>query len=213
VQHLIKVNLIVYFASIAAGIAVLLIAGVPLWESVGSSTKVASVIQLLCLGIIYFAWKWIPGFSYFIFPNLSGDWAGTITYADGKGDQTIDAELHVDQNVASISLVLTTANAESETMVVYLRKLSNSRLELLYVYETHRKETLPPPSYRYRGTAVLRLGGKANSLAGSYYTEQGGKGTVAFARGRRKRWFFDSGSKAAKKVDASRRHSKSRQFD
>lgn len=196
-QHLIKVNLIVYFASIAAGIAALLIAGAPFWESFGTATKVASVIQLACLGIIYFAWRWIPGFSYFIFPNLSGDWVGTIHFKDHKGDHTIEAKLHVQQNVAAISLVLTTDSAESETMVVYPRRLSNSRLELLYVYETHKKETLPPPSYRYRGTAVLRLAGKANNLVGSYYTEQGGMGTVAFARSRRKRWLFDRTSRAA----------------
>jgi hypothetical protein len=196
VQHLIKVNLIVYLAAIAAGIAALLMAGVPFREAFGDATKVASVIQFISLGIIYFAWRWIPGFGYFIFPNLSGDWVGSIKFKDDKGDHTIEANLHVAQNVAAISLVLTTDLAESETMAVYPRRLSNRRLELLYVYETHKKETLPPPSYRYRGTAVMRLEGKANKLAGSYYTEQGGMGTVTFARKPRKGWFSNRLSQA-----------------
>jgi SMODS-associating 2TM, beta-strand rich effector domain len=197
VQHLIKVNLIVYGTAIAAGLVALLLAHVPLWEAFADATKVASVIQFISLGIIYFAWRWIPGFSYFIFPNLSGDWVGSIRFKDNKGDRTIEANLHVDQNVASISLVLTTDLAESETMVVYPRRLSNRRLELLYMYETHKKETLPPPSYRYRGTAVLRLEGKASKLAGSYYTEQGGMGTVTFDRRPGKRWFARNTQRAA----------------
>lgn len=191
-QHLIKVNLIVYFAAIASAIVALSMTGVPLRDAFGTATKVASVIQFASLAVIYFAWRWIPGFSYFVFPNIGGDWTGNIRFENDKGHHTMNAALHVDQNVTAISLLLTTENAESETMVVYPRRLSNRRLELLYVYETHKKESLPPPSYRYRGTAVMRLEGKADKLSGSYYTEQGGKGTVTFARKPAKGWFANS---------------------
>ncbi|MGO3927354.1 hypothetical protein [Rhodopseudomonas pseudopalustris] len=185
-QHLIKVNLIVYAAAIAAGMASLLLLGADPTAAFATATKVASVIQLISLAFIYFAWRFIPGYSFFIFPNLGGEWTGHVVFTTANGEREIKADLHIDQNVATISLVLTTEMAESETMVVYPRKLSNFRHELLYVYETHKKETLPPPSYRYRGTAIIRLAQGNNKLAGSYYTEQGGTGTVTFTRKRGK---------------------------
>lgn len=183
-QHLIKVNLIVYAAAIAAGMASLLLLGADPTEALATSVKVASVIQFISLAFIYFAWRFIPGYSLFIFPNLGGEWTGHLAVTTADGERKIEADLHIDQNVAAITLVLTTAMAESETMVVYPRKLTNRRHELLYVYETHKKEDLPPPHYRYRGTAIIRLVKGNNKLAGSYYTEQGGTGTVTFTRKR-----------------------------
>ena len=94
----------------------------------------------------------------------------------------LSAQQDVEQNLNTISLILETEDAESETLVVYPRRLSNRRLELLYVYETRRKEGRPPPFYRYRGTAVMRVEKKPTRLIGTYYTEQGGAGTVQFAK-------------------------------
>jgi len=70
VQHLIKVNLIVYAAAIAAGMASLLLLGADPTAAFATATKVASVIQLISLAFIYFAWRFIPGYSFFIFPLL-----------------------------------------------------------------------------------------------------------------------------------------------
>jgi hypothetical protein len=115
-----------------------------------------------------------------------------IWLADGSEKSTRDgqsaelkAELDIEQNLNTISLILQTQDAESETLVVYPRRLSNRRLELLYVYETRRKEGRPPPQYRYRGTAVMRVEKRPVRLIGTYYTEQGGLGTVEFAKAKR----------------------------
>ena len=81
-QHLIKVNLIVYAAAIVAGMTTLLLTGTGPTEAFTTATKVASVIQLISLAFIYFAWRYIPGFSFFVFPNLRGEWAGRIAFGE-----------------------------------------------------------------------------------------------------------------------------------
>jgi hypothetical protein len=183
--HLIRLNLIVYVFALIAGTAVLLSTGTPVIEAGSRAASVAGILQAVALGIIFVAWKWIPGFSYWIFPNLSGKWTGSIHFTRDGGAAEIAAALDVEQNLATISLVLETQDAESETLVVYPRRLSNRRLELLYVYETRRKEGRPPPFYRYRGTAVMRVERQPTRLIGSYYTDQGGLGTVQFTKSAR----------------------------
>jgi hypothetical protein len=195
--HLIRLNLIVYVFALVAGTAALLSTGTPVIAAGSRAATVAGILQAVALGIIFVAWKWIPGFSYWIFPNLSGQWTGNIHFTRDDGPAEIAAALDVEQNLNTISLVLETQDAESETLVVYPRRLSNRRLELLYVYETRRKEGRPPPFYRYRGTAVMRVERHPTRLIGSYYTDQGGLGTVQFtksssaassARGRFRGW-------------------------
>jgi hypothetical protein len=177
--------LIIYVAALIASVCTLLIEGVEFWRSVRLAAPAAAVLQLTALAVIYFAWKWIPGFSLFIFPNLSGRWTGKIEYRHNEKNVELPASLDVAQNLNEISLVLETEGAESETLVVYPRRLSNRRVELLYVYETHSKEGKPPPSYRYRGTAVIRVEDRPSRMVGNYYTEQGGRGTVSFSKARK----------------------------
>jgi hypothetical protein len=181
-QHLIRVNLVVYVGALVASSVTLYLVGTPLWRSLLLAASAAGVLQLISLTIIFFAWKWIPGFKFLVFPNLSGNWIGRIRYYRQGQNGELDATLNIEQNVSVISLVLLTDRAESETLVVYPRRLSNRRLELLYVYETRSREGQPPPFYRYRGTAVMRVEGNAERLSGTYYTEQGGLGTVFFQR-------------------------------
>jgi hypothetical protein len=182
VLHLLRLNLVIYFAALCASCGALLYAGMPVLRSVALAAMVAGLLQLATLAIIFFAWKWIPGFPSLVFPNIAGRWQGTIRFIrEGQVAETA-ASLDVEQNLNVVSLVLETDSAESETIVVYPRRLSNGRRELLYVYETHRKEGKPPPFYRYRGTAILRIENSHCSLVGTYYTEQGGSGTVSFTR-------------------------------
>jgi hypothetical protein len=182
VLHLLRLNLIIYAVALTAGTAVLLTAGRSIVDAVRQATTVAGILQLFALGIMFVAWKWIPGFSYWVFPNLSGQWTGTIHFIRNGHSEELPAELDVEQNLNALSLMLQTRDAESETVVVYPRRLSNRRLELLYVYETRRKEGRPPPFYRYRGTAVMRVERSPTRLIGTYYTEQGGTGTVEFTK-------------------------------
>lgn len=180
--HLLRLNLIIYLAALTASAVALWLAGVAPYRAVTLAAMVAGVLQLLTLAVIYFAWRWIPGFAYFVFPNIRGNWSGTIAYQRAGESKQLSASLGVEQNVTQISLILQTEDAESETLVVYPRKLSNQRFELLYVYETRRREGRPPPFYRYRGSAVIRVETNPHRLVGSYYTEQGGSGTVVFDR-------------------------------
>ena len=180
--HLLRLNLIVYAAAWAASAAALWISGTSPYRALTLAATVAGILQIVSLALIFFAWKWIPGFSYFVFPNIGGSWSGTIEFQRGGEQGQLPASLDVDQNVNQISLILETEDAESETVVVYPRRLSNRRFELLYVYQTRRKEGRPPPFYRYRGTAVIRVESNPYRLVGSYYTEQGGVGTVLFTR-------------------------------
>jgi hypothetical protein len=180
--HLLRLNLIIYGAAIVAAAAALLVVGKPIVEAVRIAATAAGVLQAASLVIIFIAWKWIPGFSYWVFPNLTGRWNGKVQFTRGGQLAELKAELDIEQNLNTISLILETEDAESETIVVYPRRLSNRRLELLYIYETRRKEGRPPPFYRYRGTAVMRVEKHPTRLIGTYYTEQGGLGTVEFAK-------------------------------
>lgn len=180
--HLLRLNLIIYGAAFCASTGALLYAGIPVLRSIMLAATTAGLLQIAALAIIFFVWRWIPGFPSLVFPNITGRWKGTLHFThDGKASE-IPASLDIEQNLNVISLILETDNAESETVVVYPRRLSNGRLELLYVYETRTKEGRPPPFYRYRGTAVLRVQDRHKSLVGTYYTEQGGSGTVSFTR-------------------------------
>jgi SMODS-associating 2TM, beta-strand rich effector domain len=182
VLHLLRLNLIIYAAALVAGTIVLLSMGTPVVEAGQRAATVAGLLQLAALGVIFIAWKWIPGFSYWIFPNLSGHWTGKLHFTRDGHSGDVEAELDIERNLNTISMILETKDAESETIVVYPRRLTNRRLELLYVYETRRKEGRPPPFYRYRGTAVMRVEKRPTKLIGTYYTDQGGIGTVQFAK-------------------------------
>lgn len=182
--HLLRLNLIIYVAALVASACALLFEGTEFWRAVRVAAMAAALFQITALAFIYFAWKWIPGFSFFVFPDLSGRWIGKIEFSREGSQAELAASLDVDQNLNEMSLILETENAESETLVVYPRRLSNRRFELLYVYETHSKEGKPPPSYRYRGTAVIRVQSRTRMI-GNYYTEQGGGGTVSFTKARK----------------------------
>ena len=180
--HLLRLNLVIYAAALCASFAALVAAGIPLQHSFTLAATVSTVLNIISLAVIFFAWKWIPGFPLIVFPDISGNWKGAIAFRREGQENHLSAALNVQQNVNAISLILETDDAESETIAVYPRRLSNKRFEILYVYETRRKEGRPPPFYRYRGTAVMRLQEDRNLLVGSYYTEQGGQGTVSFTR-------------------------------
>jgi hypothetical protein len=185
VVHLLSLNLIVYAAVSLAGFVILLLTGVVIQDAGPLALKVAGGFQLATLAIIYYGWRHIPFFGSFVFPNLSGEWVGKIEYVKNGTPETIDATLHVEQNLIGISLVLLTVDAESETLVVYPKKLRNGRFELHYIYDTRRRPGRPPPIYKYRGTAELRVGTKGRTLEGTYYTEQKRGGSVHFARSRK----------------------------
>jgi hypothetical protein len=182
VVHLLSLNLIVYAAVSLAVFVVLLLIGLPVERAGPLALSVAGVSQLATLAMMYFGWRYIPFFGRFIFPNLAGKWFGKIEYVRNGDPASLDATLLVDQNLVRISLVLLTAQAESDTLVVYPKKLSNGRFELHYIYETRRRPGRPPPFYKYRGTAELRVGADARTLEGTYYTEQKSGGSVRFAR-------------------------------
>jgi hypothetical protein len=173
-------NLVIYVAASAASTVALLYTGVETIAAVKMSAAIAGVLQFITLAIIYAGWRFIPGFTWFIFPNIDGLWSGKIVYERDSRAAEKKATINIAQNINAITLVLQTEDAESETIVVYPRRLQNSRFELLYVYETFRKPGRPPPFYRYRGTAVIRV--EAGQLIGTYYTEQGGGGTLHFKR-------------------------------
>jgi hypothetical protein len=80
VLHLLRLNLIIYVAALCASCGALLYAGMPVLRSVTIAAMVAGLLQLATLAIIFFAWKWIPGFPSLVFPNIAGRWEGTIPY-------------------------------------------------------------------------------------------------------------------------------------
>lgn len=183
--HLIKINLVIYLAVAVAIFAFDKVAGHSIAASMASAARAGGIASLIALAATSVGARFIPFVGLFAFPDLSGKWSGQIEYGPEGERQTIDATLNVEQNLQRMSLLLSTAKAESSTLVVHPQRLSNGRQVVHYIYETRSRPGQPPPGYKYQGTGELRVENDGRSLIGSYYTEQFTGGAVSFTRSSR----------------------------
>lgn len=135
--------------------------------------------------ILYFGWRYIPGFNNRIFPDISGTWDGFIYYGTKDKPGQKAAVLHIYQSISKIRLVLETDESQSETLVALPERDENfSRFKLFYIFENTRKEAVQEhPGQLYRGTAFIEMGpGKPAEINGSYFTDQKREGAIRFTR-------------------------------
>lgn len=180
--HLLQINLVIYGVVALAVVTVLVLAGTSLDTAAQQGIRYGGLFSLATVAMMSIGWRFIPFIGRLAFPNISGDWQGQIDYLRNSVPGSIDATLHVDQDLRSISLILLTAKAESETLAVHPAKLTNGRYAVHYIYETRTRPGQLGPVYKYRGTAELRLEDKGRALVGTYYTEQNNSGSVRFTR-------------------------------
>jgi SMODS-associating 2TM, beta-strand rich effector domain len=133
--------------------------------------------------LLAFGWRYIPGFTRFVYPDVAGRWTGLLRYKVGDVVGSKPATLWVRQGMLGIRLLLETDESESETLVVQpMRDADFRRFKLFYIFENRRKEGQDVAESSYRGTAVIRLeGGRPNELSGDYFTARS-EGTIHFTR-------------------------------
>lgn len=180
--HLLRINLVVYGAVALAVITAQVLAGMTIEVAAQQAIRYGGLFSIGTVVMMSVGWRFVPFIGRFAFPNISGDWRGRIDYVREETTGSIDATLHVDQDLRSMSLILLTPKAESETLVVHPARLTNGRYAVHYIYETRTRPGRPGPVYKYRGTAELRLEDKGRALVGTYYTEQNNGGSVHFTR-------------------------------
>lgn len=176
-------------ALLAATAIVVLVATTAGWLGSGSLLQ-QTITVLRWLGTIDFAlailifvgWRYVPLAQKYIFPYLGGTWTGTIRYhRDGVARQK-EATLQIYQSLLRVRLLLETDESKSQTLIVYPQRDADFRsFRLYYVYENRTKEGQQQRRPSYRGIAIVRIELKPKLiLAGDYFTEQNGVGTVIF---------------------------------
>lgn len=163
------------------------------WLGSGSLLQ-QTVIVLRWLGTVDFAivmlifvgWRYVPFAQRYIFPYLGGTWTGTIHYQRDGAARQKQATLQIHQSLLRVRLLLETDESESHTLIVYPQRDADfQRFRLYYVYENRTKEGQEQRRPSYRGIAIVRVELKPKFvLAGDYFTEQNGVGTVLFTRRR-----------------------------
>lgn len=190
--HLVQINLIIYAVAAIAVLTVRVFSGAPVETALQEAIRYGGAFSIATVVMTSVGWRFVPFLGRVIFPNIAGEWTGSIEFNRAGSTETTDASLHVEQNLLAMSLILLTPRAESETLVVHPLKLTNGRFAIHYIYDTRSRPGQAGPVYKYRGTAELRLGDDGYTLAGTYYTEQNNGGTVHFTRPRKPRcwWQF-----------------------
>lgn len=127
-------------------------------------------------------WRWFPGLSERLFPDLNGRWAMTIhwNYKGQAGSQA--AEAVVKQDLVRISMEVTAPNSDSQTLsVVPKRDPESGRPVLHYLYRVTPHAIGPDPTPPYEGAAILRLD-QDKAMHGNYWTSSPSTGHFSLTR-------------------------------
>ncbi|MGF6635488.1 hypothetical protein [Paraburkholderia sp. MM6662-R1] len=150
----------------------------------------ATILNLLLLGLLRFAWKpiWkkIPILNNVLFPNLSGTWNMEIHWKNPtRGQQgVVNASAVIKQDLMSISMEVISAGSDSETLIAHPKKDPVSGRPLLfYVYRIVPKDKNLHSSHEYRGSALLKFSEAGHGeLSGNYFTDRLTKGHFSLTR-------------------------------
>lgn len=143
-----------------------------------STVTIVGILYALFIG---FAWHY-PIFKGWLVrvPDVRGTWVGTLTPLDAAGNpmSQIDCNLVVRQNLFSVTCVLSTERARSQSFAgsAYIDDDSDEE-RLIYTYRT-----IPVLADRVKnasrdGTAILTLARKSD-LAGTYFTDRCTRGAM-----------------------------------
>lgn len=154
--------------------------------SFGVAIRYATFFELIILVLFSFVWRylwqWIPKLNEWLFPDINGLWDVEIHWIWQEKKGVKHGEVHIKQNIFTLSMELFTDESESETLVVQPKKNSESgRLHLYYIYRNEPKSTTPLESHI--GTAILKFPPQNTSLLeGNYFTDRNTKGVLKLKR-------------------------------
>jgi len=116
-------------------------------------------------------------------PDLNGDWKAEIASSSDQFQAPLQAQVHIKQTAARISISLAAQTSRSRSVhASLLPKGPSGEFELIYTYLNEPGPASPDTMSIHYGTAVLRLSEAGTILEGTYYTGRGrqthGKMTV-----------------------------------
>lgn len=146
---------------------------------------IAGGITILLLVFDRWVWRW-PGIRWLVELSgsrvIHGTWRGTLRYvadSDGSpGEQPIYMAVHQTYSSVKIRCYFPTKRSESWSLVASIERDSHRHV-LRYIYQQMAEVQDRDHNRPTEGACELALVGRpVEEIAGSYYAERGGKGTI-----------------------------------
>lgn len=160
--------------------------GIPMrpWMAFTSAT----VVDLLLMMFVYFAWrrlwKWFPILNTWLYPDLNGKWHATIDWVGAEDSGRSEGNVHIKQDFFKMSIDMDADKSSSKTIALCVQKDPLSGRPLLhYIYEVREKYNTPGKNKTYRGAASLEVDVESvDKLSGNYFTSRRTGGHFVFTR-------------------------------
>jgi hypothetical protein len=132
------------------------------------------------------AWKWRIFYPWLVpFPNLSGDWEGTIkSNWKGKELDPIPTVVNISQNFFSVQVKIKTKESRSYSIGASF-DIDNERgfQQLIYSYLNTPKAGIRERSEIHYGSTILNFEGfKVIKMEGEYWTDRETTGEVSLSK-------------------------------
>lgn len=120
-------------------------------------------------------------------PNLNGTWTGHVdsTWVDPKNGKALTSILGVvvvRQTYTSLYVRMFTAEQSSMSVAAGLEPEADGRVVMNYLYRSEPQLSIRDRSQIHYGGVRLALGGEADELDGSYWTDRNSKGELKLRR-------------------------------
>ena len=141
-----------------------------------------SINIIIWMLFIAWAWKWKIFYPWLVpFPNLSGDWAGTIkSNWKEKELEPIPIEVSITQNFFNIQVRIKTKESRSYSIGASF-DIDNERgfQQLFYTYLNTPKAGVRERSEIHYGSTILNFDGfKVTKMDGEYWTDRETTGEI-----------------------------------
>ena len=159
-----------------------------IWTSATIAFSGATMLQLALMGWFYFGWRrfwrWFPGLSRRLYPDIDGEWKIKIEWRDQEGSGIVDAKATIRQDFLRVSMEVASHSSDSRTLIAQPKKDPESGVPLLYyVYEVTPKSIGGNAGTPYFGVATLRFTeGEGEELRGNYWTNRQTSGYFQLSR-------------------------------
>lgn len=152
-----------------------------LWDSITYSISVASFIAVV---FIKFAWSWSIFRGWLVpFPNLGGEWEGTLKSTYKNTPTEIPIKLDIKQTFMHIQIKLYSDESKSNSIVAAFN-IDEDRdiLQLCYTYHNNPKATLQKKSPIHYGSVILDIKRNGQQMEGQYWTSRNTTGDISIKK-------------------------------
>lgn len=142
-----------------------------------------SVVTLFVVSFIFFAWKWKIFRKWLVpFPNLNGQWSGSICSSHDGFCKTIPIKIVIKQSFLYIQVKLHTGESQSNSIMAAFN-IDNKRdiIQLGYLYQNDSKAKYQEKSPIHYGSVLFDIKSD-NKMEGRYWTERMTHGDISINR-------------------------------